>query len=380
VSLTEPYKFKIAVKLLEAICACILLGILASGLWPFHAPLNEVAWSGQGYGLRFGKHGSIVSSGTFERDRSENGPSCSLEIWLEPNRVQASGTVLSFYRPPGHVVPFALRQSLGDLVLQRSVQPGYTTITRIYVPNVFTSSRPVFFTINSGVAGIEVYRDGTLVKKNSNFKFSDADLTGLLILGNKPSGADSWTGRLNWLAIYGRELSTKEVSQHFADSTKGQQLDLTRTNGVIAAYLFNEGKGDVARNQVSSLTDLLIPQHFFVLREQLLESPWDAYRSGRAYWKDVAVNVVGFIPLGFFFCTYFSVVGKIKRLAMVTISLGFFVSFTIEFLQAFLPTRNSDMTDVLTNTLGTAIGVILCLNISQQRRWPTFMRARLPHE
>ena len=79
---------------------------------------------------------------------------------------------------------------------------------------------------------------------------------------------------------------------------------------------------------------------------------------------------MGFIPLGFFFCSYFSLVRRIKNPTLVTIAVGFLVSLTIEVLQAFLPTRDSGTTDLMTNTFGTALGVIL-YSWSVRQNWLT---------
>src|SRR5271168_5659926 len=106
---------KVRAMPLGGICICILVGILAAGLWPFHAPRNEVSWLSPGGGLHFGKYGSIVSADTFKADPVQAGNACSIEIWLEPSRSNTGGTILAFYQTAGRVVSFALRQWRGGL-------------------------------------------------------------------------------------------------------------------------------------------------------------------------------------------------------------------------------------------------------------------------
>jgi VanZ family protein len=48
-----------------------------------------------------------------------------------------------------------------------------------------------------------------------------------------------------------------------------------------------------------------------------------------------------------------------KRSLLVSIVVGFAISFAIEISQAFLSSRSSSMVDLLNNTLGSATGACL---------------------
>ena len=352
-------KMLVSARLLKVVCVCVLVGILAAGLWPFHAPRNEVSWLTEGNGLLFGKHGSIVSAGPFEAKGPLADNSCSLEIWLEPKRVDSGGgMILAFYWPATGVVPFALRQWRGGLVLERESQGHSATRGETYVGDMLSGAKPVLVTITSGEAGTAIYVDSTLLKRVPNFAISSRDMTGQLVVGNAPSTTYNWSGHLKGLAIYDRELPPAEVSQRFAEWTRGGQPDSAKSEGVVARYVFDEDKGRVVRNKIDSATNLLIPERFFVLHQQFLERPWDEFRPGWSYWKNIIINIVGFIPLGFFFRAYFSTIQKTRRATWLTIALGFAISLTIEVLQSLLPTRDSGMTDLFTNTFGTALGAI----------------------
>jgi hypothetical protein len=347
-------------KALRVICACVLLGMLVAGLWPFHAPRNAVNWLGSGNGLLFGKHGSIVGASPFKAHAAQGDNSCSLEIWLKPSGIgsRTGGMILAFYSPERQVSPFALRQFQGGLVLEYEGHGSAGEKTEVYFGDVLSGQKPVLVTITSGDAGTATYADGRLIKRVANLAISNQDLTGEFVIGNSPTTAYSWSGQLKGLAIYDRELSAIEVSQSSADWTEGSRLASDKIGGAAARYLFDEGHGNIVGNQIDSSTNLLIPERFFVLHPEFLERPWDEYRPGWRYWKNIAINVVGFIPLGFFFYAYLSQVRQAKHPAALTIALGFVVSLTIEVLQAFLPTRDSGMTDLITNTFGTAVGVM----------------------
>jgi hypothetical protein len=344
--------------LLRAACFFVLCGILVAGLWPFHAPRNNVHWLGAESGVKIARYGSIVSAGEFARHEPGTDDSCSLEIWLAPKRASASGSILAFYRPETQSSPFALRQSIGDASIE-SLFRGKRQSGRqkVYVDDLFGNPKFVLLTITSNAAGTVVYADGSLVKTFLKFRFSTEDLTGRLILGNSPFSTHEWTGEVKGLAIYAGSLTSAEVSEHYKEWTSGMEPEPGKST--MALYRFDEGAGNRIHNRIDAATDLTIPSRFFILDEQFLERPWKEFHNDRHYWKDVAINIAGFVPLGLLFFACFSLAGRMKHPIAWTILLGFAVSLTIEVGQAFLPSRNSGMTDLITNTLGTTLGVLL---------------------
>ena len=348
-------------KLLGVACGLVLGTLLVVGVWPFRSPRNQVTWVGGGNGLHFGRHGTILSSGKFKAANAPADAPCSLEIWFEPDLTAASGTLFAFYAP-GNPRQFSLNQSLTDLALRSDIRNGRyrTRTTRLYyVADIFRRGKPLFVTVTSKGGQTSVYIDGALARTAAKFPLSSQDFDGELVIANLPRVGNSWSGVLQGLAFYDQEISPTQVFHHYETWIEKGRPDVSQSERAVALYLFDERAGRVIHNQVPSGTDLYIPDRFLVLDQALLRPFWEEFRPGWSYWEDALVNVAGFIPFGFFFCACFSLAGRIKRAALVTILLGFTVSLTIECLQAFLPTRDSGTTDVITNTLGTCLGVWL---------------------
>jgi len=100
----------------------------------------------------------------------------------------------------------------------------------------------------------------------------------------------------------------------------------------------------------------------------------DEFQAGWHYWRNVAINVVGFIPLGFFFQAYFSAVGKIKR--QLGSPLCWDSSSASHRSAAGIssdPRLGSDRPHY--NTFGTALGATLCV-WSIKHNW--FAKSGLP--
>ncbi len=334
------------------LCIAVLCVILTLGLWPFHAPGNDVAWLKNRDGIRFGYPGTAIGTGSIHASGSADPQSCSVEIWLLAARADQEGTALTLYLPN---VParFALHQSLSDLELQS----GKSRRHHFYVNDVFRRDQPVFITITSGVSGTAVYGNGKLLRMVRGFHLTPC--AGKLIVGDSPRQQDPWSGQVRGLAIYANELAPPAVLRHYDSWTKTGRPEVAKPDQAVALYLFDERAGDIVHNRAQAGVDLVMPATYRVQDKLFLEPFWEEFELSWSFVKGVLKNVVGFVPLGFCFYAYFTAVCKIRRAALASILVGFAVSLTIEVLQGYLPTRDSGTTDLITNTLGTWIGVAL---------------------
>ena len=343
---------------LGILCVLVVGGIFTAGLWPFHSPTNQVSWVAAGNGLRFGHHGTILSSNPFKLMPTTGDAPGSIEVWVEPARGSISGTILAFYSRQAPRL-FSLYQFYTGLDLQSEPQENSSgaQTSWLYVHNIFHPGKATFVTITSGREQTKVYVDGILAKQTGSFPFSGEDLAGQLVIANAPRTRDSWSGILRGLALYRQDLSPAEVLHHYETWIRNGRPNLVDDDRAVAIYLLDEHEGSIVHNQVPDGMVLYSPKRFLILDEYFLEPFWKEYKPSWGYYKDILVNIAGFVPLGFFFFAYLSIAGWNKKPELTTIVLGFAVSMTIEVSQAWLPTRDSGMTDIITNTSGTALGV-----------------------
>jgi glycopeptide antibiotics resistance protein len=127
---------------------------------------------------------------------------------------------------------------------------------------------------------------------------------------------------------------------------------------------------------------------------------WDPdWREYKSNWLDLAVNILGFVPFG---ALLFVQIGKwvlgigrtgfglpasgfgtkdglrdqkrenidrirLAAIVFLTVLVGFGVSMAIELLQAYLPSRDSSLRDLVANTAGTLIGALAAVWYSRKR-------------
>ncbi len=351
---------------LGAVCSAIATGILVAGLWPFDFhPANGVEWLSSGNGVRFYGQGIIYSPEPLQRGETASGnASFTLEFLIRPDRepYDTDASILTVYNH--YQDQFTVRQWGRTLVLQiwTADADSRGRYYKIGIPGALEREKTRLITLTTGEHSDILYIDGRLAKKFPlSFRaLADQALSGYLILGNSSDGIHPWNGSFFVLAMYDRALTGKEVLDN---SDSWQRLGQPRfAEGAKPAvlYLFDEHGGGWILNHSGGRDHLRIPAAFQPLRRMFLQVPDKDHWFRLSNMMDITINILGFIPLGFFLAAWLRQT-KLHRLTAyrIAVLLGFSLSLAIELAQVYLPGRDSSLLDVFSNTVGTALGILL---------------------
>lgn len=358
--------------LLKSICFSVLFIILVVGLWPFNFfPPNKVKWLSDRSGIQIYGQGIIFSQAPGWNQEKALFPdrAITIELWLHPNQETNNlPSILTFYDGQNPDI-FLVGQWKSHLVIRsRMVDRQKLKSGKFYqeigLRNALLKNQDVFITVTSQREGVFIYKDGQLASKYPYQRLLGDSIRGdiRLIIGNSPTGQNYWPGDILGVAIYNRAFSTDEVAGNYLSWLHNDPYSIKKERSLLGLYLFYEREGKVIHNVVNSDDTLTIPDVFKPVRKVVLSYPWRGdFKWNLTAAQDVAVNILGFIPLGIFFCLLLLEEKKQRGMTayIVTIMIGVATSLVIELTQSYLPTRDSSLADLATNTAGTIVGVFV---------------------
>ncbi|MCC6544757.1 MAG: VanZ family protein [Nitrospirae bacterium] len=354
-------------KYLGVICLCVITVILFAGLWPknFHSE-NDVAFLPDGKGIRYSRRGIIYTKNMLMRRYAQHQPSSlSIEMVIESDKEWNKSVPVILAIDDGQPCErLIIAQWKSTLIIQNRLRNScqYDHTSQIGIGDTLLIGRSRFIAIASDKRGTAVYIDGQLKewRRDVSLLGPNKNAFGQLVIGNSADGKRPWTGIVSTLAIYDQALSPEEVQQHYDTWSNDGSISSTIRTLPMALYRFDQQAGSVVRDHSGLGNDLDIPEHFTPLRRRMLVIPWNDFRVNRSYAIDVVINILGFIPFGFFITWYLSEKSVTRvRIVVITMILGIGTSFFIEIIQSYLPARSSQLMDVIGNSGGTMLGITL---------------------
>jgi VanZ family protein len=353
-------------KPLAVLCILAAFALMWATLRPFNPhPHNDVSWLPDENGLRFGGSAIVFSEEPLRPEAHSAPPDdeCAIETYLLPFKGDDEGNFLTFSSDDNLDAVF-LRQWRESLLIYKStpLKGRGPKLVDFEIDGVMRVKQLVLLTISSGPHGTTVYVNGKLSRSNPHFRIHLADLYRKLVLGTSPSNFQVWHGQMRYLAIYDQEISADQAAAHYAGwsgglSSSGKEEE--SPSHILARYDFSERSGNVAHSQISSGPPLMIPQRFSIPHKPLLASPIEEFDWSPSWRGDVIANILGFMPFGFVLCGFFAVHRSRGQAILISTIVGGLLSLSVESLQYYIPLRDSSLTDVMSNTIGTLLGALI---------------------
>jgi glycopeptide antibiotics resistance protein len=344
----------------------ISIAILFFGLRPKGFSFsNGVNWITDRAGIHFRKYGISYTNHLDIKieDNTIDSNKISLEIALKIEKPYKNGFSFIFAIHNGKdSSQLLLAQWHSEIIFMNGDDYDYKRKSnRIFIDTALLPDGPLFLTMTTGSLGTKLYCDGKLIKEIKDLTLElPSGGKSRLLLGNSVYGTNSWEGDVYGLAFYRSTLTDEDVTVHFNRWSEERGFSFVKTDKPFVLFLFNEKEGEWANDHAVGNDSLNIPKTIKILEKKILVPPWQDFKFEQNNVEDILINAIGFMPLGFFlFATLNRLDGNsVKHGILITAILCFILSLFIEIVQAWIPSRSSSMTDLISNTFGGWIGAI----------------------
>ncbi len=363
-------------RFLVPIFLVLLALMLAATMYPFNffSP-NGVEWLSDEPGLYFNGHGMALTGRDIPNVADD---AVSVELLLEERRGSKNWgpkEIFSFY--DGSASPSLLvGQWGGHIFLYSRFDAPEDTLwyKRFRSTNRFPRGKPHLVTVTFSGKEKALYIDGALQEKKIREKQAETNVSfsGRLLLGSSPAGNHGWRGEVRGLALYNGVLPQEEVLQHHAVVRQKGMSGLAEDLACLALYPFDEGSGSSAASVVDASPPLYIAPHTIGLVPTLFSIPHKDMRNTFLLGfplHDFLKNILLFIPFGVMLALIVAQKYPVNFFALfltVTAAGGLF-SLTIEFFQLFLPSRTACLPDIISNIIGSGLGVFVLFILNRKK-------------
>jgi hypothetical protein len=345
--------------------AAMLVLILYAGLrFKGAAITNEVAWLDARPGLRFGDSGIAYGNAAHpaDTDTTSDPHALSIEMALKPRGTNDGHfRLLLVLHGDDDDTQLVIGQWKSWLVVMHGDDYAHKRrLPRISV-NALQVPEERFLAITSGRTGTALFLDGKLMRRNAalHLRIPSGNGHTRLVLGNSIYGRHAWAGEIYGLAYFDRELTGEAIKVHYRRWNAERTFAFALTQKALGLYLFDEGRGTKVADHAPGGNDLHLPEGMAILTKEFLAAPLSAEEFNLSLFQDMVINLIGFIPMGFLLSALLGCWRQPfrKRLLFVMLTCGA-ISLTIELAQAWIPSRSSQMLDLILNTLGGGLGVV----------------------
>ena len=345
-----------------ALAGYILL-ILAAGLNPrSHQFSNDANIQNEGTGLRFQGNGLAFTAPFAIAQASDQSMDATIVVAVNPDPAATRGFQFISTITGDHSVDQWLLGQWHDqlLVMTGDDYDHSEKKPRLTARIDDTADSYLLLAIRLDQSGAALYLNGERVSSQAVGISLPSDFSGLrVVLGNDPDGRHPWSGSIAGFALYEVAMDSVELKELWRLWSQQQQFSGLPTTGAVIFYDFLNAEDGVILDGSVNGHHLQIPDDRVFIAPRFADFELSATPT-----TDLLVNLLGFIPFGYLLSLWLSNRGN-KRINLFMVCFwSALLSASIEFSQAWIPTRDSNLLDFLLNISGALAGAGL-----HRRRW-----------